>query len=135
MIATLIGRAAEIPPIVVRMKQIQTSFYFQVFFFLNKRIGLTRKRRTCDVKKLALKYFCCKKPAANFIKKFSYSRYYSEACNEWRDPSPRLSAWTAQLRKNIAAVASRWRHNVRFDRPGKRTHGFHADSDWFNHRW
>ena len=36
-----------------------------------------------------------------------YSRYYAEACNEWWGPSPRLSAWTTQLRRNIAAVASR----------------------------
>ena len=50
-----------------------------------------------------------------------YSRYYAEACNEWRDPSPLLSAWATQLRRNIAAVASRWRHCVRFDRPGNRT--------------
>ena len=36
-----------------------------------------------------------------------YSRYYAQACNERRGPSPRLSAWTTQLRRNIAAVASR----------------------------
>ena len=50
-----------------------------------------------------------------------YSRKYTKACNEWRDPSPRLNAWTTQLRRNIAAVASRWRHCVRFDRAGNRT--------------
>ena len=53
--------------------------------------------------------------------KFSlYSRYYSEECNEWRGPSPQLSAWATQLRRNVAAVASRWRHCVRFDRYGNR---------------
>ena len=30
-------------------------------------------------------------------------------CNEWRGPSPRLSAWVTQLRRSIAAVANRWR--------------------------
>ena len=31
--------------------------------------------------------------------------------NEWRGPTPRLiapSAWATQLRRNVAAVASRW---------------------------
>ena len=32
----------------------------------------------------------------------------SLSSNEWRDPSPQLSAWTTQLQRNIAAVASRW---------------------------
>ena len=30
-----------------------------------------------------------------------YSRYYAEECDEWGGPSPRLSAWTTQLRRNI----------------------------------
>ena len=38
-----------------------------------------------------------------------YSRYYAEAC-KWRGPSPQLSAWATQLRRNVAAVAIRWRH-------------------------
>ena len=25
-----------------------------------------------------------------------YSRYYAEACNEWRDPSPRPNAWATR---------------------------------------
>ena len=33
-------------------------------------------------------------------------------CNEWRDPSPRHSAWATQLRRIVATVASRWRHCV-----------------------
>ena len=37
-------------------------------------------------------------------------RPYAEACSKWRGPSPRLSAWATQLRKNVGAVASRWRH-------------------------
>ena len=60
------------------------------------------------------------------------SRYYTEACNEWRDPSPRLSVWTTQLRRNIAAVASRWRHSVQFDRPRNPTQNHDDDSDVFN---
>ena len=44
------------------------------------------------------------------IKSSLYSRYYAEACNEWRGSSLRLSAWATQLRRNVAAVASRWRH-------------------------
>ena len=39
-----------------------------------------------------------------------YSPHYAEACNELRGPSPRLSAWATQLRRNVATVASRWRH-------------------------
>ena len=39
-------------------------------------------------------------------------RYYAKAYNERRGPSPRLSAWAAQLRRNIAVVASSWRHCV-----------------------
>ena len=46
------------------------------------------------------------------IKSSLYSPYYAEACNELRGPSPRLSAWATQLRRNVATVASRWRHCV-----------------------
>ena len=51
----------------------------------------------------------------------SYSRYYAEACDERRDPSPRLSAWTIKLRRNVAAVSNCWKHCVRFHRPGNRS--------------
>ena len=44
------------------------------------------------------------------IKSSLYSRYYAEACNERRGPSPLLSAWATQLRRNFTTVASRWRH-------------------------
>ena len=44
------------------------------------------------------------------IKSSLYSWYYAEAYNEWWGPSPRFSAWATQLRRNVAAVASRWRH-------------------------
>ena len=43
------------------------------------------------------------------------SRYYAEACNEWRGPSLRLSAWVIQLRKKrpsngkrVAILCSIW---------------------------
>ena len=48
-------------------------------------------------------------PGKNQIKSSLYSQYCSCVCNEQRGPSPRLSAWTTQLRKNEATVASRWR--------------------------
>ena len=48
--------------------------------------------------------------AAQKIKSSLYSSYYTQACNEWRSPSRRRSAWAPQLRTNVATVASRWRH-------------------------
>ena len=41
-----------------------------------------------------------------------YSWNNTEMCNDRRGSSPRLSAWTTQLRRNIAAVASLWRHGI-----------------------
>ena len=38
--------------------------------------------------------------------------------SEWRGPTPRLSAWATQLRRNVAAVVCRWLYCVRFDRRG-----------------
>ena len=38
------------------------------------------------------------------IRSSLYLRYHAEACNEWRGPSPRRSAWAAQLRKDVAMV-------------------------------
>ena len=52
------------------------------------------------------------------IKSSLYSPYYAEACNELRGPFPRLSAWATQLRRNVATVASRWRHCVDLIGPG-----------------
>ena len=54
----------------------------------------------------------------NQIKSSLYSPYYAEACNELRGPSPRLSAWATQLRRNVATVASRWRHCANLTGPG-----------------
>ena len=64
----------------------------------------------------------------NHIKSLLYSRYYGEACSEWRNPSLRLSAWATQLRRNIAAVAT----VCRFDQPGNRTHTYRVDNDVFD---
>ena len=52
------------------------------------------------------------------IKSLLYSLYYAEACNELRGPSPRLSAWATQLRRNAATVASRWQHCADLTGPG-----------------
>ena len=43
----------------------------------------------------------------------------SKRGSEGRGPIPRLSAWATQLQRNVVAVASRWLHCVRLDRPGK----------------
>ena len=32
--------------------------------------------------------------------------------SEWRGPTPQFSAWATQVRRNVAAVASRWLHCV-----------------------
>ena len=44
-------------------------------------------------------------------------------CDESLGLHPWLSSWAMQLRKNVAAVASRQRHSVPFDRPGNQTPG------------
>ena len=67
---------------------------------------------------------CMSTLQVNQIFSMAYSRYYAEACNEWRGPFSRLCAWATQLRRNVAAVVSRLRHCVRFDRPGIRTLDF-----------
>ena len=52
------------------------------------------------------------------IKSLLFSLYYAEACNEWRGPSPRFSAWATQLRRNVATVACHWRHCADLTCPG-----------------
>ena len=52
------------------------------------------------------------------IKSSLYSPYYAEACNEWRGPFPPRSVWATQLRRNVAAVASCWRHCADLTGPG-----------------
>ena len=58
--------------------------------------------------------------SADEMKSLLYSRYYAEACNEWRGRSPRLSAWAHSSKE----TSHRWRavdNIVLFDRPGNRT--------------
>ena len=62
------------------------------------------------------------------IKSSLYSPYYAEACDEWRGPSLRLSAWAKQLRRNIATVASRWRHCGDLTDPGMEPQTARIDS-------
>ena len=64
------------------------------------------------------------------IKPALSSRYYAEACNEWRI---HLCCLAPGLHRNIAAIASRWRHCVRSDRPGIEPQTFLTDSNVFNH--
>ena len=65
------------------------------------------------------------------IKSSLYSPHYAEACNELRGPSPRLSAWATQLRRNVATVASRWRHCVDLTSPGIEPQTSRTDSECF----
>ena len=46
-------------------------------------------------------------------------------------PSPRLSAWATQLRRNVATVASRWRHCVDLTGPGMEPQTSRTDSERF----
>ena len=58
---------------------------------------------SADVVSVCLDYFR-NKPIKH--KSSLYSRYYAEACNEWRGPSPRFSAWVTQLQRNIETLAT-----------------------------
>ena len=69
-----------------------------------------------------------KSPKTNQIKSLLYSPYYAEACNELRGPSPLLSAWAARLRRNVAAVANRWRYCANLTGPGIETQTYRTDS-------
>ena len=62
------------------------------------------------------------------VKSSLYSQYYAEACNEWRGPSPQLSAWATQLRSNDAAVASLWRLRADLTGPGIEPQTYRTDS-------
>ena len=44
--------------------------------------------------------------------------HYTRRITPKRGPSPRLSAWATQLRRNAATVASRWRHCADLTGPG-----------------
>ena len=67
----------------------------------------------------------------NQINSSLYSPHYAEACNELRGPSPRLSAWATQLRRNVATVASCWRHCVDLTGPGIEPQTSRTDSERF----
>ena len=62
------------------------------------------------------------------IKSSLRSPYCAEACYEWRGPSPLLSAWATQLRRNIATMASRWRHCADLSGPGIEPQIYRTDS-------
>ena len=62
------------------------------------------------------------------IKSSLYSPYYAKACNELWGPAPRLSAWATQLRRNVATVASRWRHCADLTGPGIESRTSRTDS-------
>ena len=62
------------------------------------------------------------------IKSSLYSPYYAEACNELQGPSPQLSPWATQLRRNVATVASRWRHCVDLTGLGIEPQTYRTDS-------
>ena len=64
----------------------------------------------------------------NQTKSSLYSQYYAKACNEWRGPSPQNSAWATELRRNMAAVASRWRLCADLTRPGIKLQTSRTDS-------
>ena len=48
----------------------------------------------------------------NQINSSLYLRYYTEVCNKWHGPIPRLGAWAIQLHRNVTAMASCWQHCV-----------------------
>ena len=50
-----------------------------------------------------------------------YQNQKIKGCNEWRGPTPLLSAWATQLRRNFTTVASRWRHCANLTGPGMKS--------------
>ena len=81
---------------------------------------LSNHSKTCVLELSLCKQQVSKNSEENKIKIKSslYSPCYAEACNELQGPSPRLSAWATQLRRNVATVASRWRHCADLTGPG-----------------
>ena len=61
-------------------------------------------------------------------RKINKARNEEEWRDEWRGPSPRRSAWATQLRRNVAAVASRWRHCADLTGPGIEPQTSHTNS-------
>ena len=62
------------------------------------------------------------------IKPSLYSRCYTKTYNQRRGLSPRLSVWATQLRRNVAAVANRWRHFADLTDPGFKLQTSRTDS-------
>ena len=96
----------EIPPIMTRRppttaRAMRQHFMLQQFFL-----------PICDENKQKLKP--CHKKNQIFI---ILAVLHRSAYNERRGPSLQFTGLATQFRKNIGAVASRWRHCVRFDRP------------------
>ena len=67
---------------------------------------------------------------SNKIKFLLHSRYDVKVRNEWRDPSPRLSVWATQLRRNAVAVGNSVSDLIRL---GIEPQTSRADSNAFNH--
>ena len=88
-------------------------------FLAQKKFFLSNLDQPIDHTFLSAKYiFVYEGVTFVQIKSSLYSPYYAEACNELRGPFPRLSAWATQLRRNVATVASRWRHCADLTGPG-----------------
>ena len=67
--------------------------------------GILRKHAIIELGGLNNAYLCGFIVTKSQMKSLLQSRYYTKACNEWRGQSPRLSAWTTQLPRNVTAVA------------------------------
>ena len=84
---------------------------FFVFFFgagereveVEVRISAKIYKRS----KTGFHYTCCDENIFIESKSLLYSRNYPEACNEWRDPSPRLSVWTARGLRTLSSLVTR----------------------------
>ena len=82
-------------------------------------------------------FFKCNCSEALIVKKKKlksslYSRYYVEACNKWRGPSPQLTAWTTQLQKKCSSGGEPLATLSDLTSPGIEPQTSRADSDVFN---
>ena len=119
----------------ISMNFLENSSKFSLAFEIKKKVKSTQSRSTVTREstfqthafsglyvKINVGFHSTEgKPKAKIkskIKSSLYSPHYAEACNELRGPSPRLSAWATQLRRNVATVASRWRHCADLTGPG-----------------
>ena len=91
--------------------------YVQFWYFEINQPFLTIRSNRLDFLIDENAYNSTKKEHSNKKSNLSlYSLYYAEASNELRGPSPALlrPGNTCFFRRNVAAVASRWQHCVRF---------------------